>query len=182
MQYLLPGGGGGAPIPFCGSPMNPPSDGGTRYAAIEVVEQAARGTRYRTSVIRAKGDTIFSRIYKRQPIPVPRRFSDSVFSAWRDRARYPRRHRAHHGCQSRQRLGDRHGQRRFAAHRPLSRRPPRASTSSPDGLEKHTRRLIAPEPRKIRIDSQTGMPLRQAAGVILLQVIPGIDQVPLCRS
>lgn len=75
--FAMSGGGYGvARVPFCFATLYETAPPGDRFATVH----AERGSRasYRVSVVRATGDTLFSRAYEYRPVPIPRAVFDSV--------------------------------------------------------------------------------------------------------
>lgn len=95
VRYPLPGGGGVAPIPYCGAPMEDLARDGMRYVAATIESQATSRTAYRVTLLRATGDTAFSRRYEHTSEAIPRRFADSVLASWTSRARFPQEEEAY---------------------------------------------------------------------------------------
>jgi hypothetical protein len=74
-----PGSSFGMRIPFCTVPLDEPSMRGDRLA-LAYLEEGARPS-YRVMVMRANGDTVFSRSYSYQRISIPKADKDTAIAA-----------------------------------------------------------------------------------------------------
>ena len=77
----IKGGTGSMSIPFCATPLLAYSDDGGGVAQVSMENATGRGAHYQLTVVRDKGDTVFSRTYAYAPQAIPRQAADSAIAA-----------------------------------------------------------------------------------------------------
>ncbi len=77
----IKGGTGSMSIPFCATPLLAYSDDGGGVAQVSMENATGRSARYQLTVVRDKGDTVFSRTYAYAPQAIPRQAADSAIAA-----------------------------------------------------------------------------------------------------
>jgi hypothetical protein len=77
----IKGGFGSMSVPFCALPLQAFSDEGTGLVQVWMENATGRTGHYQVTVVRDRGDTVFSRTYSYVPQEIPRHVADSALAA-----------------------------------------------------------------------------------------------------